>query len=57
MCTLIVLAACVAAGGEPLPVPAGEELAKAEKTVQEVFGKDPAAAARSRPTGRPSLGK
>ena len=33
MCTLIVLAACVAAGGEPLPVPAGEELAKAEKKI------------------------
>jgi len=36
---LLVLATCVAAGGEPLPVPAGEELAKAEKTVQEVFGR------------------
>ena len=39
MYALLVLATCVAAGGEPLPVPAGEELAKAEKTVQEVFGR------------------
>jgi len=39
MYALIVLVTCAAPGGELLPVPAGEELAKAEKTVQEVFGR------------------
>ena len=39
MYALLVLATCVATDGELLPVPAGKELAKAEKTVQEVFGR------------------
>ena len=44
MSAMILLMAFATVSNDLLPVPAGEELAKAEKTVQEVFGKDLAAA-------------